>query len=85
MVNLVQFEPIKLIDPMNRDPIKWHPQYLNFNALKSLRFSAVVVLIVLGVLVVLVVLVVLGGLFYYVFLQAANGVLLIGKGDMFDN
>jgi hypothetical protein len=76
MVNLIQFDPIKLIDPIYHYPIKWRPLYLKFDALKSLRFRAVVVLVVLGVLV---------GLFDDVFIQAANGVLLIGKGDMFDN
>ncbi len=78
-LELVQFDSIKPIDPINRDPIKWRPLYLKFDALISIRFRAVVVLIVLGVLVVLV------GLLDDVFLQAANGVLLIGKGDVFDN
>jgi hypothetical protein len=76
MVNLVQFDPIKLIDPINRDPMQCRYLYLKFNALKSLWFRAVVVLVVRVVFV---------GLLEDVFLQAANGVLLIVKGDVFDN
>ena len=76
MVNMVQFEPIKLIDPINCDPIKWLFLHLKFDAMKSLWFRAVVVLVVRVVFV---------GLLEDVFLQAANGVLLIVKGDVFDN